>query len=96
MSIPCAGFSSYGNIDRGVRIIELDENDLSTYETEVIKWVDFYDVKNDDNAEINFVLHANEYSFGVKLLAFTKLAVSSLTPAILKTLELTAKVFKSI
>lgn len=93
---PGAGFSSYGNIDRGVRIIELDEKDLSTYKTEVIKWVDFYDVKNDDMAEINFILHANEYSFGVKLLAFAKLMVSSMTPAILKTLELTAKVFKSI
>ena len=93
---PGVGFSSYGNIDRGVRIIELDEKDLSTYKTEVIKWVDFYDVKNDDMAEINFILHANEYSFGVKLLAFAKLMVSSMTPAILKTLELTAKVFKSI
>ncbi len=81
---PGVGFSSYGNIDRGVRIIELDEKDLSTYETEVIRWVDFYDVKNDDMAEINFVIHANEYPFGVKLLAFAKLIVTVFAPVLLK------------
>lgn len=93
---PGAGFSSYGNIDRGVRIIELDENDLSTYETEVIRWVDFYDVANDDMAEINFVLHANEYSFGVKLLAFTKMVVIVLAPVITKALGEAFNLIKNI
>lgn len=93
---PGVGFSSYGNIDRGVRIIELDEKDLSTYKTNVIKWVDFYDVKNNDNAEISFIIHGNEYPFGVKLLAFTKLMVSTFSPVILKVFELSADVFKSI
>ncbi len=93
---PGVGFSSYGNIDRGVRIIELDENDLSTYETEVIRWVDFYDVANDDMAEINFVLHANEYSFGVKLLAFTKMVVTVLAPVITKALGEAFNLIKNI
>lgn len=93
---PGVGFSSYGDINRGVRVIDLDTKDLSTYKTEVIRWVDFYDVKNDDNAEISFILHGNEYSFGVKLLAFAKLMVSSLTPVINKIFEISANIFKSI
>ena len=93
---PGVGFSSYGDINRGVRVIDLDTKDLSTYKTEVIRWVDFYDVKNDDNAEISFILHGNEYSFGVKLLAFAKLMVSSLAPVINKIFEISANIFKSI
>ena len=33
---------SYSNEDRGFRIIELDENDLSTYDTHLIHWQDYY------------------------------------------------------
>ncbi len=33
---------SYSNEDRGFRIIELDENDLSTYDTHTIHWQDYY------------------------------------------------------
>ena len=93
---PGVGFSSYGNIDRGVRVIDLDVNDLSTYETEVIRWVDFYDVENDVVANSTFIIHANEYPFGEKLLAFFKLAVEVLTPVVKKLLEVTFEIIKSV
>lgn len=93
---PGAGFSSYGNIDRGVRIIELDEADLSTYETEVIRWVDFYDTENNEMAENNFIIHGNEYSFGQKMLAFAKILKTVLTPVILEAFELAVEILKIV
>ena len=93
---PGVGFSSYGNIDRGVRVIDLDVNDLSTYETEVIRWVDFYDVENDVVANSTFIIHANEYPFGEKLAAFFELAVEVLTPVVKKLLEVTFEIIKSV
>ncbi len=85
---PGVGFSSYGDINRGVRVIDLDAKDPSTYETEVIRWVDFYDVENDVVANSTFIIHANEYPFGEKLVAFFKLAVEVLTPVIKKAFAL--------
>lgn len=93
---PGVGFSSYGDINRGARVIDLDVNDLSTYETEVIRWVDFYDVENDVIANSTFVIHANEYPFGEKLVAFLKLAAEVLTPVVKKALEITFDLIKSI
>ncbi|MCR4615530.1 MAG: metallophosphoesterase family protein [Clostridiales bacterium] len=37
-----AGFSSYGDDSRGVRVIELDENDLSTYSTHTETFLDYF------------------------------------------------------
>lgn len=87
---PGVGFSSYGNIDRGVRVIELDENDLSTYDTEVIRWVDFYDTENNEDAKNNFIIHANEYPFGEKLEAFIRLTLSLTMPLVSKVIDLLA------
>lgn len=42
VATPGFTFSSYSNEDRGFRVIELDEKDLSTYETHVIQWQDYY------------------------------------------------------
>ncbi len=40
---PSSGFGSYGDMNRGARVITLDEKDLSTYETDVIFMRDFFD-----------------------------------------------------
>ncbi len=80
VNTPGVGFSSYGDINRGARIIDLDVNDLSTYETEVIDWVDFYDAENNSTAMYTFIIHGSEYSFGEKLLAFVKLVVEFIVP----------------
>ena len=42
VNTPTAGFSSYGDENKGVRIIELDENDTSTYETRLVNFLDEY------------------------------------------------------
>ena len=88
VNTPGVGFSSYGDINRGARVIDLDVNDLSTYETEVIDWVDFYDVENNTTAMYTFIIHANEYPFGEKLLAFVKLTAEFVGPILKKAFEL--------
>lgn len=87
---PGVGFSSYGNIDRGVRVIELDKTDLSTYETRVIRWVDFYETERNEDTKNNFVIHANEYPFGEKLEAFIRLTLSLTMPLLSKVIDLLA------
>lgn len=88
VNTPGVGFSSYGAENRGARIIDLDVKDLSTYETEVIDWVDFYDVENNTTAMYTFIIHGNEFSFGEKLLAFVKLTAEFLAPIVKKAFEL--------
>ncbi len=67
VNTPGVGFSSYGDSNRGVRVIDLDVNDLSTYKTEVVEWQDFYDTENNTLAWYTFVIHGNEFPFGEKL-----------------------------
>lgn len=42
VATPGFTFNSYSNEDRGFRIINLDENDTSTYETHILQWQDIY------------------------------------------------------
>ena len=46
---PAAGFGSYGDMNRGARIIILDENDLSDYETELVLYRDIFDMEDPEN-----------------------------------------------
>lgn len=39
---PTAGMASYGTPERGVRVIEIDENDTSVYETHLVKYTDYF------------------------------------------------------
>ncbi len=41
---PASSFGSYGDMNRGARVITLDEKDLSTYETDVIFMKDVFDM----------------------------------------------------
>ncbi|MBQ4266781.1 MAG: hypothetical protein IJB93_01195, partial [Clostridia bacterium] len=41
---PASSFGSYGDMNRGARVITLDENDLSAYETDVIFMKDVFDM----------------------------------------------------
>lgn len=62
-----AGFGSYGDHGRGVRIIDINENSTK-YQTSIIKYLDFY---ADDKAMLEqFVLYGNEFDAGEKILAF--------------------------
>ena len=70
VTTPGVGFSSYGGDNRGVRVIDLDVNDLSTYETEVIEWREFYDADNNTLADNRFIINGNEFETNEKFVAF--------------------------
>ncbi|MBP9989166.1 MAG: metallophosphoesterase [Ruminococcus sp.] len=42
VATPGFTYNSYSNEDRGFRIINLNENDTSTYETHILQWQDIY------------------------------------------------------
>lgn len=61
INTPTAGFGSYGDYGRGVRIIDINEASTE-YETEIIEYVDFY---ADDPAMLaQYDIYANESSVG--------------------------------
>ncbi len=68
---PTVGFGSYGDENRGARLITLNEDDLSAYETDVIFFRDYY--TTDDKA-FNYRVMANNdmYSFTERLGAMFK------------------------
>lgn len=69
VNTPTAGFGSYGDYGRGVRIIDINETSTD-YETEIIEYVDFY---ADDQAMLaQYDLYANESSVGAVIAAFFK------------------------
>jgi len=69
VNTPTAGFGSYGDYGRGVRIIDINETSTD-YKTEIIEYVDFY---ADDQAMLaQYDLYANESSVGQVLAAFFK------------------------
>ena len=43
---PASSFGSYGDFNRGARVITLDESDLSIYETDVIFMRDYFDLSD--------------------------------------------------
>ncbi len=43
---PTGAFGSYGDENRGIRVIELDEKDLNIYETDMIFFRDIYDIND--------------------------------------------------
>ena len=88
VNTPGVGFSSYGDSNRGARVIDLDVKDLTTYETEVVEWLDFYDAENNTTAMYTFIIHGSEFPFGEKLLAFVKLTAEFLAPIAKKAFEL--------
>ncbi len=68
---PTVGFGSYGDNNRGARLITLNEKDLSSYETEVIFFRDYY--TTDDKAFNNRAIANNDmYSVTERLGAMFK------------------------
>ena len=64
---PTAGFGSYGDHNRGVRIIDLKEG-TRDYETSLITYLDFY--AENDYMLAQYDLYANESSVGEVIVAF--------------------------
>lgn len=76
------GFGSYGDETRGTRIIDLNESDLSTYETELVTWLDFYDAENNPAAMYHFTYSGNEFEFGVQVEAFFNYVIELIKAAL--------------
>lgn len=67
---PGFSFQSYGNEDRGFRVINLDENDTSTYESHLIKWQDIYG--SSSMAMNHYTMFCKECSTWERLIAAIK------------------------
>ncbi len=76
VNTPGAGFGSYGDHGRGVRIIDLKEGS-EEYKTSVITYLDFY--ADNDYMLSQFELYGNEFSVGEKILAFFKTIIFGIT-----------------
>lgn len=81
VNTPGSGFGSYGDENRGVRIIDLDESDLSTYETELVTWRNFYDADNNPKYEYLYTYSGNEFEFTEQFVAFFKYVVEVIKEA---------------
>ncbi len=70
---PTASFGSYGDINRGARVITLNEKDLSDYETDVIFFRDYYDL-SDEELYNRFVFNSesDDYSSTDRFVAMIK------------------------
>ncbi len=66
---PTCGFGSYGDENRGLRVIELDEKDLNAYETDVIFLRDMFDVEDPLMAN-RIIASSTSSTFGEKFVAF--------------------------
>ncbi len=66
-------FGSYGNEERGVRIIDIKE-DTREYETETVYYLDVY--PDDQLALARYTLYANEFGAGEKILAFFEVVIA--------------------
>ncbi len=66
---PGVGFNSYGDKNRGIRVIDIHENSWD-YETEVISYFDVYG--DDPAAAERFIINGNEFNVAEKIEAFFK------------------------
>lgn len=71
VATPGIGFRSYGDSSKGVRVITIDENDTSAYETHVLTYFDIFDYNN-DIARLRYEAYAQESSVPVKFAAWFK------------------------
>lgn len=78
---PGVGFASYNGIDNGVRTITLHEDDLTTFDTEVVTYLELFE--GDETAMAFFELNSESTDVLTKIIAFFKylfLAVFSKIP----------------
>ncbi|MBQ6708534.1 MAG: hypothetical protein IJM97_06265, partial [Clostridia bacterium] len=63
---PTAGFSAYGDKTRGIRVIELDEKDTSTYKTRMVNY--FNEYCTTDSEICRFKMNSKSYNDFVRAL----------------------------
>jgi len=67
VNTPGVNFASYGDEGRGARVITLDKNDTSAYETHVVTYKELY--KDDKAFPYRFIMYGSEFSVGDRILA---------------------------
>lgn len=73
VATPGVTFFSYGDEGRGARVIDINENDLSTYSTDVVTYKEIYE--GNELAELRFFMYGSENNLGERFLAFFKYVV---------------------
>ncbi len=68
---PTASFGSYGDSNRGARVITLDESNLNEYETRMIYFRDYYDINADEKLYNRYVFNSDggEFTTGERIKA---------------------------
>lgn len=56
---PTASFGSYGDHNRGARVITLNEKKLDTYESRMIFFNDYYDINADENLKDRYIFNSD-------------------------------------
>lgn len=76
---PTSSFGSYGDFNRGARVITLDENNLSEYDTDMIYMRDYFDL-NDEATYYRFVYNNEGGNVNIPemLIAMAKFALNKL------------------
>ena len=77
VSTPGAGFNSYGDYDRGSRVIDITED--GSYTSRLLRWREFYDADNNQQANDLFTISGNEFSTSEKIPAFFRYFLGLLT-----------------
>lgn len=67
---PGFSYQSYSNEDRGFRVITIDENDTSTYESHILQWQDIY--ASSTMAMNHYIMYGEEYSVWERIVAALK------------------------
>lgn len=81
INTPGTNFASYGDENRGGRVITLDENNPSVYETHLATYKSLY--KDDKSFPLRFTLYGSEFSAGERLLAAMEYLLWKTIPAIM-------------
>jgi hypothetical protein len=81
INTPGTNFASYGDENRGARVITLNENNTSTYETHLVTYKELY--KDDKAFPYRFTMYGSEFSFGDRLLAALEYVLWKTIPAIM-------------
>ena len=63
---PTASFGSYGDHNRGARVITLDEKNLNKYDTRMIYFTDYYDIHSDEKLYNRYVFNSDGAGYTVK------------------------------
>jgi predicted phosphodiesterase len=67
---PTSGMASYGDENRGVRVITVDENDTSSYSTYMVRYTDYFDTASPLNFGYNFMVKFWNIAFPVMKLFY--------------------------